>query len=354
MITDRTWAQINLSALRENYKSIAKYVKLPVIAIVKADAYGHDSLMVAKALSREDVDLFAVACINEAKILRDGGIDKPILILGVTYEECMAELEKYNLIQTVPSVEYAEILAKNAPNISVHIKVDTGMGRLGVKSAEEVKRIAEILSVEGIFTHFADSDNVDLSYTDEQIEKFNEIIEKSGVSFKYRHAANSAAVLHCKKALTFDAVRPGIILYGIYPDGRHENIALKPVMSVFTRVSDVHVVKRGESISYGRTYVAERDMKVAVLPIGYADGLPRSLSNKGKFYINGKIAPIVGRVCMDLCMVDVSEIEVKAGDIAELFGENISIDSVAECAGTIAYEICTGIAKRVPRVCVDR
>jgi len=350
MLTDRTWAEIKLSAICENYKSIREYAKKPVIAVVKADAYGHGALETAKVLDSAGTELFAVACINEAKILRHGGIKKPIIILGVTYEECVPELLEYDLIQSVPSVAYAKVLASIAPNVTVHIKVDTGMGRLGVKRAEEVKEIAKLLRAEGIFTHFADSDNEDLSYTNAQIEKFNKIIEDSGVDFKYRHAANSAAVIHSESALSFDAVRPGLILYGVYPDSRHENIKLKPAMSVYTRVADVREIKAGESVSYGRTFVAERDMTVAVLPIGYADGLPRALSNKGKFFLNGKIVPIIGRVCMDLCVVDVSDCNVKPGDVAQLFGENIPVDHVSDAIDTISYEIITGIAKRVPRV----
>lgn len=353
MLTDRTWAEIKLSSICENYKSISEYVKKPIIAVVKADAYGHGALETAKALDSAGVEIFAVACINEAKILRNGGIKKPIIILGVTYEECVPELMEYDLIQSVPSVDYAKVLAEKAPSVPVHIKVDTGMGRLGVKTADEVREIAKLLNVEGIFTHFADSDNEDLSYTISQRDKFLKIIEDSGVKFKYRHAANSAAVIHCKGTLNFDAVRPGLILYGVYPDSRHDNIKLKPAMSVFTRVADVREIKVGESISYGRTFVAEHDMTVAVLPIGYADGLPRALSNKGKFFLNGKTVPIIGRVCMDLCVVDVTDCAAKPGDVAELFGQNITVDSVSDAIDTISYEIITGIAKRVPRVYVE-
>ncbi len=353
MITDRTWAEINISAIRENFKAVSDYANKPVIAVVKADAYGHGAPQVAKALAEQGAKLLAVACIEEAKNLRENGIDAPILILGVTYEERIEELVKYDLVQSVPSVAYAKILAEKAPEIRVHIKVDTGMGRLGVKCADEVREIAKLLTVDGIFTHFADSDNKDLTYTNQQIEKFNEIVKESGVSFKYRHVANSAAVIHSKEALCFDAVRPGLILYGVYPDDRKENIVLKPAMSLFARVCDVREIKSGESISYGRTYIAPQDMKVAVLPIGYADGLPRGLSNVGEFYLNGKLVPILGRVCMDLCVVDVTDCEVNVGDIAEVFGENLSVDKVAEALDTISYEICTGIAKRVPRVYVD-
>lgn len=353
MITDRTWAEINISAIRENYNAIKNYAKKPVIAVVKADAYGHGSVAVAKALAAEGAEVLAVACIEEAELLRKNGIETSILILGVTYEQRIDELVKYNLIQSVPSVEYAKILAGKAPTVPVHIKVDTGMGRLGVKTVDEVREIARMLPAEGIFTHLADSDNEDLTYTNQQIEKFNNIILQSGISFKYRHIANSAAVIHSKETLSFDAVRPGLILYGVYPDSRKENVSLRPAMSVYARVCDVHSVKAGESISYGRTFIAERDMTVAVLPIGYADGLPRALSSKGKFYLNGKIVPILGRVCMDLCVVDVSDCKVKAGDVAELFGEHITMDEVADAIGTISYEICTGIAKRVPRVYIN-
>ena len=354
METDRTWAQIDLNAAKHNYEEIVRAAGKPAIAVIKANAYGHGVIPLARLYESMGAPILAVACLDEAIELREAGIAAPILILGVTPENGMHKLSNYRIIQTVPSVAYARLLHAHAPNVPVHIKVETGMGRLGVREAEEVRDIAALLSAEGIFTHFSSADSADLSYTEQQMERFLHIIaqaERYGVSFKYCHCANSAAVLHYRKACALDLVRPGILLYGLYTDPRHEDLDLRPVMSLFSRVCDVRTIRAGESISYGRTFTAPADMRVAVLPIGYADGLRRSLSNLYEVLLCGKRVPIIGRICMDMCMVDARAVpNVQIGDVAEVFGAHVSVDEMAEQLDTISYELCTGITKRVPRV----
>ncbi len=356
MSKDRAWVEINLTAIEENYKELTRICKVPPIAVVKANGYGHGAVSVAKACERAGAEILAVACIDEAIELYTEGVRADILIFAPTAHERMGELSKYNFIQSITSVDYARDLSEIAPDVRVHIKVDTGMGRLGIKTADEARDIANLLRAEGIFTHLADADNPDLSYTDYQLDRFEAIVgelKSCGISFKYYHVANSSAVLHCERALAYGLCRPGILLYGVYPDGRRK-YNFTPAMSLCSRVCDVREVKRGESISYGRCYTATRDMRVAVLPIGYADGLNRALSNRGEAYIAGRRYPIVGRICMDLCMVDVTESPVNVGDIAELFGEHISVNELSDMLGTIPYEIITVVGKRIHRECVTK
>ena len=354
METDRTWAQIDLNAAKHNYMEIVRAAGKPAIAVIKANAYGHGVIPLARLYESIGAPILAVACLDEAIELREAKITAPILILGVTPENGMRDLARFHLTQTVPSVDYDRLLHAHAPDVPVHIKVETGMGRLGVRTAKEVCDIVGMLSAEGIFTHFSSADSSDLSYTKQQMECFLHMIQetkKYGVSFKYCHCANSAAVLHYRKACEFDLVRPGLLLYGLYTDPRHEDLDLQPVMSLFTKVCDVRSIRAGESISYGRTFTAPVDMRVAVLPIGYADGLRRSLSNSYEVLLCGKRVPIIGRICMDMCMVDARTIpNVQISDVAEVFGSRVSVDEMAEQLDTISYEICTGITKRVPRV----
>lgn len=354
MLTSRTWSQIDLGAVEHNYKEIMRVTGKPAIAVVKADAYGHGAVELAQVYEKMGAPLMAVACASEAKDLRDHGIKTPILLLGITPIEELKEMNGLNLVQAVSSATYAQELARSCPDIAVHIKVETGMGRLGVRTVDEICQIAEIQNVEGIFTHFADADNPNLKYTEQQMDTFLGIIEeaqKRGISFKYCHCANSAAVIHYEKAYNFDLVRPGLALYGLYTDERHEKLDLRPVMTLYTRIFDIRTICEGESISYGRTFTAGREMRVAVLPIGYADGLRRGLSNSGEVFLNDTRVPIIGRICMDMCMVDISYVpNANINDIVEVFGTHISVDELAQKVDTISYEICTGISKRVPRV----
>ncbi len=357
MSKDRAWVEINLTAIEENYKELTRICGVPPIAVVKANGYGHGAVSVAKACERAGAEILAVACIDEAIELYEEGVRARILVFAPTARERMRELSKFGFIQSITSLEYAKILRETAPDVTVHIKVDTGMGRLGIKTAGEARDIAKLLNVEGIFTHLADADNPDLSYTDHQLDRFDEIVnalkEDYGITFKYYHVANSSAVLHSERALSYGLCRPGILLYGVYPDER-KKYNFTPAMSLCSRVCDVREVKCGETISYGRCYTAQRDMCVAVLPIGYADGLNRALSNRGEAYIGGRRYPIVGRICMDLCMVDVTDHPVNVGDVAELFGEHISVNELSDMLGTIPYEIITVVGKRIHRECVTK
>ncbi len=363
----RTWKEINLSALGNNFDIIGSITGTSVCAVVKADAYGHGAVGVAKALEEKGAAAFAVSNIREAEELRTAGIKAQILILGYTPEIYAEDLSRLGFVQCIYSLEYAENLSREAKKIGVtveaHLKLDTGMSRLGfdVRDADfvglqEAKRVLtlENLNITGVFTHFAvadSKDGEDITFTKHQYARFNEAadaLETDGFRFKTRHCCNSAGALW-GIADKGDMVRAGIILYGLAPspDIRLPS-GMKPVMSLYSVVSMVKTVKAGTFVSYGRTYEAEGDRIIATVSAGYADGVPRALSNKGSVLINGKRAKIVGRVCMDQFCIDITDIEnVRIGDRVEVFGENISVDEVAEIAGTINYEIICGISKRV-------
>ena len=366
----KTWAEIDMSALRHNFKTVKAYAgDSRIMAVVKADAYGHSVKDIAPILSEEGVASFAVSNLSEALSLREYGISEPILILGYTPTEAVDLLYKNDIMQCVYSAEYAKLLSsaavKQGVEIKIHIKLDTGMGRIGFdcRSAElcgidEAISAATLpnLKMRGIFTHFAVSDRTEKDedgFTDEQYERYIKAIksfEARGVDVGDCHCRNSAATLLDSDKRS-DFCRPGIILYGLTPnpDLRLEG-ELIPVMSFKTVVTMVKEIKNGDTVSYGRTFKAENKMKIATLAAGYADGYPRSLSNKGYVLIKGKKAPIVGRVCMDQFSVDVSDIEnVNIGDEVLLFGKELPVEVLAELTGTINYEIVTGISVRVPR-----
>ncbi|MBR4072519.1 MAG: alanine racemase [Clostridia bacterium] len=359
-----------MSALRHNFKTVKAYAgDSRIMAVVKADAYGHSVKDIAPILSEEGVASFAVSNLSEALSLREYGISEPILILGYTPTEAVDLLYKNDIMQCVYSAEYAKLLSsaavKQGVEIKIHIKLDTGMGRIGFdcRSAElcgidEAISAATLpnLKMRGIFTHFAVSDRTEKDedgFTDEQYERYIKAIksfEARGVDVGDCHCRNSAATLLDSDKRS-DFCRPGIILYGLTPnpDLRLEG-ELIPVMSFKTVVTMVKEIKNGDTVSYGRTFKAENKMKIATLAAGYADGYPRSLSNKGYVLIKGKKAPIVGRVCMDQFSVDVSDIEnVNIGDEVLLFGKELPVEVLAELTGTINYEIVTGISVRVPR-----
>lgn len=369
----RTWAEIDLDALVHNFDIIKKEATgAKLMAVVKADAYGHSARIVAPILEQHGADAFAVSNIEEAITLRGCGITRPILILGYTPVSMAAQLYLNDISQCVYSPEYAAALSKRActdgVKVKVHIKLDTGMSRLGFDCRDEkLSGIEEAVTAarlkgfvfEGIFTHFAVSDRTETSedgFTDKQYFRFctaAERFEKAGLRPKYRHCCNSAAFcLDSDKH--FDMCRPGIILYGLTPSS---DLKLKenfvPVMTVKSVVSMVKTIKKGDTVSYGRTFTAEKEMKIATVTAGYADGYPRLLSNKGYVLINGKRANIIGRVCMDQMSVDVSDIEdVKQGDEVILFGKTLPVEELADMCGTINYEIICGISPRVPRITV--
>lgn len=366
------WAEIDLDNLTSNMKEIRRVSQSKeIIAIIKADAYGHGAVDVAETLLHNGATSFAVAVAAEAIELRRNGIGCPIMLLGFTPPSLADDIIKYDIEQTVYSYELAEELSRAAvkrhKTVKVHIAVDTGMGRIGYlpsdENVEEVVRIAELpnLKIKGLFSHFSTSDEKDKSYSYNQLNKFNWFYNKlkeRGVNISIRHIANSAAVIDLPET-HFEAVRPGIILYGYYPSEEviKNNIELKPVMSLKTNVVHIKTLPEGEYISYGRKFRTDRKTVIATLPVGYADGYTRLLFKKAKVIIKGNLAPVVGRICMDQCMVDITDIQgVSVGDDVILMGvsEDNSIsmtaDNIANMLETINYEVLCMIGKRIPRV----
>lgn len=369
----RCYARISIDNLIHNLSCIRRVIgddKL-IFPIVKADAYSHGDVRCAKAMS-DAVHTFAVAEINEALHLRENGIENDILILGYTDPSFAALLCENKITQTVTDKEYAKALSESLGKgvLGIHLKVDTGMHRFGidcegdggVAEAEEIAKLPN-LEIKGTFSHFAESDYLSSPFTDLQFSRFIAFTEKlhqKGIDTGILHVANSGATL-TRPDTHLMAVRPGIILYGAYPSREvkekylslYPDYPLKEVMTMCARVGQVHKVKKGEGIGYSRTFVAEGDMTVATVTAGYADGIPRGLSNKGKVTINGEVFPIVGNVCMDLLMVDITNAKnpVKAGDEVIFWGEEgLSIDEYANDAGEINYTVYTGVSPRVKRI----
>ncbi|MCL2815117.1 MAG: alanine racemase [Oscillospiraceae bacterium] len=377
----RTWAKIDLDAIRRNVGAIEKLLegKSKIMAIVKADAYGHGAPFVARELAWCGVDFFGVSSLDEAAQLREAGIGQNILILGYTapIRENIKKLVECDIIQTVfdfgSAKEISEIAKGLGAGVKLHIKIDTGMNRLGfsfTKKNQDKDLTAKIKSIknmdnivcEGIFTHFAAADDKNSSFTKEQFGLFCGLVdslEKENIHFGIKHAANSGATINFRET-HLDYVRCGLILYGLCPWGSSAEAAdtgLVPAMELKTIISEIHTVKKGETVSYGRTYKSKQDILCATLPIGYADGFSRLLSNSANVLINGKSAPVIGRVCMDQSIIDVTDCgSVKVGDEVTLFGHGangagyIPVEQVAEMMGTINYEVVCLIGKRVPRV----
>ena len=366
---DRCYAKIDLGAIRSNILEEKKLLTpgTRLMAVVKADAYGHGAIQVARTLS-DFVCGFGVAVIEEALILRAARIDQMILILGFTGTQWFEDVVRHDISQTIYNYEMAAQLDSIASMLGmkakIHIKVDTGMGRLGFEPNDESVRIIERISklpnieTEGIFTHFARADEETTESIDEPFLKFVDFVAKcedAGVKFRYRHAANSACILQYPDA-GLDFVRSGISTYGLYPSAEmtHESIRLKPAMEWISRISYLKKVPKGTPISYGGTFVTERESLIATVPVGYADGMKRSLSNKGRVLVNGCYAPICGRICMDQFMIDVTDIPgVKERDPVVIFGRSadkfIPVEEVADLAGSFNYEFVCGIGGRVPR-----
>lgn len=370
----RVQAEINLDTIRENVKAIRTLLKedTKFMAIIKADGYGHGAISIAHALNNH-VDGFGVATVREAENLRNAGIDKMILVLSFTFFEYYDLIVKYDISQTIFSYEAAEKLneeaKKQGKKAKVHLKIDTGMGRIGFtddeESAETIKRISELpyLELEGIFTHFASSDSSDKSYVRDQLNRYTSFVrflEEKGVVIPIHHVSNSAAIIDHPEA-NFDMVRAGIITYGLYPSDEvfKTRLSIKPALTLRSHVIFVKEVEAGVGISYGSTFVTTKRTKIATLPLGYADGFPRKLSNKGYVLIHGKRASVLGRVCMDQTMVDVSDIpDVKVGDMVTIIGEDgaekISVEDLATMTDTINYEFVCNLTKRVPRIYLEK
>lgn len=364
------WAEVNLDNLAHNIREVRRVTKpeAMVTAVIKADGYGHGSVEIGKTLLENGADRFAVATLTEAIQLRKVYKDVPILVLGYTPEEDSDAVIQYNLIQTVYAFEQADALDRIAKEkqvtAKVHIKLDTGMGRLGLRAEKDAVIVTEYISklgnieIEGIYTHFAVADEVDKEYTLGQVKKYNMVIEEleaKGIRIPIKHVSNSAAIIDLPE-LNYNMVRAGIMLYGLYPshDVSHENVKLKEVMSLKARISHVKHVGPGVGVSYGLLYTTEQDTTIGTIPLGYADGYTRLYTGNAKAIVDGEIRPIIGRICMDQCMVDLTGLEAQRGDEITLFGpaegHHITIDEVASWIDTINYEVVCMISKRVPRV----
>lgn len=371
---ERIKAVVSLGAIEHNFREMRKNIAADtkMIAVIKADGYGHGAKEIAGLVKDYDyIWGFAVATAEEAAELRMSGVTKPILILGIVFEECYPELVKYDIRPAVCEFEAAKGLSEEAVSqgktVHIHLALDTGMSRIGFadepESIEEIKKISQLdnLEIEGMFTHFARADEYDRSPAMVQLDRylrFADKLEESGVYIPIRHCSNSAGIIRMPEA-NLNVVRAGITIYGIYPSDEVEKdvVKLRPAMELISHVSYVKDLKPGSQISYGGTFVTEKPMKVATIPVGYADGYPRRLSNKGYVLLHGKKVPILGRICMDQFMVDVSDIpDVKKGDQVTLIGQDgeefISVDELGDLSGRFSYEFLCGISKRVPRVYV--
>lgn len=371
--TARTWAEISLGSLEHNYRALRTCAPdSRFLATVKANGYGHGAVPVAKRMVELGADYLAVACLDEATQLRKAGITAPVLILGYTQPELADEVVALDVTQAVFTPDLARALSEAAgaagKRAKIHLKVDTGMSRLGVLDHDPERAAADIaelcalphLEPEGILTHFANADG-DEDYTMLQFTRFldvlDELKQKYGRTFEIRHCAASAAVLNYP-CTHLDMVRPGIALYGHYPDPSCEGLdgpGLKSVMSLYSRVAAVRDFPPDTPVGYGCTARFGGDGgRTAVLPIGYADGLHRMLSNESSVWLDGECRPIMGRICMDMCMIGLCPgANVKPGDVAEIFGEHLPVERQADAAGTISYELLTAVAPRVPRIYQD-
>lgn len=364
-----TWVEVNLDAISHNINQIKGLVESKgskLLAVIKDNAYGHGAIEVAKLANKIPVHKLGVATLVEAIELRQSGVNSPILVLGTTFPDHAEEIIKNDITQTVCDLKICKKLSETAKKLhkraKVHIKVDTGMGRIGIhyKDAfnfiKAVKQFPEI-DMEGIFTHFAVAD-IEESYTNLQIERFQSVIsniEKSNIYIPIKHTANSSSIMNFP-ASYFDMVRPGIAIYGIYPCQNPKiKIELKPALSLKTKVVYIKELPQGESISYGRTYITKRNTKIATIAIGYGHGLSRKLSNTGEVIIRGKKAPIIGTICMDQSLCDITHIQdVSVGDEVVVIGrqgnEEITVGDLADKIGTIPYEVLCNINERIPRL----
>ncbi|CAA7600686.1 Alanine racemase [Acididesulfobacillus acetoxydans] len=360
------WAEINLAALRRNYARVQSYTHAEMMPIVKANAYGHGALPVAGALRALGAKRFGVALLEEALEIKQAYPDLTLMVIGTTPEEASDVLVREDIIPGISRLSQAAALSAAAVRqervARLHVKVDTGMGRIGFRH-EDAASILEIaalpnLRIEGIYTHFAAADQQDLSFAHEQLDRFNRIYSRlraQGLSIPLRHAANSAAILRLPEA-HFELVRPGIVLYGLPPSRQvGPEAELEPVLSWKTKITHLKMIAQGETVSYGRTFCAAYPTRVATIPVGYADGLRRALSNRGEALIRGRRVPMIGRICMDQTLLDVTKLPAaEVGDVVTLIGadgsDRLEATEMAEVLKTINYEIVCGISGRVPRV----
>lgn len=365
----RVWAEVNLQILKENYFKLKTYTQSEIMPIVKADAYGHGVIPVVKTLIACGAKWFGVALLEEALEIKAVFPDVTVMIIGATDPQESDTVVKEEIIPAIFSFEQAQALSVAAVRLQktakLHIKVDTGMGRIGFRPGDEaeVLKIANLpnLLIEGIFTHFATVDQKDLAFAREQLNIFESFCAKlraAGLTIPIRHAANSAGIIQFMES-HFELVRLGISLYGLPPSGQiGGEVGLEPVMAWKTKVTHVKSISKGETVSYGRTFQAAYETRVATIPVGYADGLRRALSNQGEVLIQGRRSTIIGRVCMDQTMLEVTRIPgVKVGDLVTILGkdgyEQLTATEMADWMGTISYEVICGISKRVPRVYIE-
>ncbi|MCT4604749.1 MAG: alanine racemase [Marinisporobacter sp.] len=369
--TRPVWAEINLDHLAHNMKEIRRVVRktTKVTAVIKANGYGHGAVEIGEILLQNGANRFAVATLSEALELRKVYKDIPILILGYTPENNAEEIIENKIIQTVYSLEQAKKFSQKAQELKkeiiFHIKVDTGMSRIGLKPDEtsvaivkEIDRLPNVV-VEGIFTHFAVADAINKTFTHQQYEKFinfSKRLKEEGIDIPIKHVSNSAAIIDLPE-MNLDMVRAGVILYGLYPSDevKKDIMKLKPALTLKAKISHVKELDEEMGISYGLKYVTDKKSKIATIPIGYADGFTRMLSGKAKALVGGKKVPVVGRICMDQCMLDVTEVEnVKVGDEVILIGTDgnntILAEDIGNLLNTINYEIVCMVGRRIPRV----
>lgn len=371
----RTWAEVNLDAILENVKNIKAAVspRTKLLGVIKTDGYGHGAVPIAHVLENLDYMFgFATATAEEAHILREAGVRKPILILGYTfpysYEQMIEEDVRLSVFREDMLEQLAEAARKVGKPAKVHIKVDTGMSRIGIFPDESgiefisklMKYPASEIQAEGIFTHFAKADETDKTHVEQQFQIFRSFVEtvesKLDLRIPIKHCANSAASIELAEA-NLDMVRPGIILYGLYPSDEvcMEKYMLTPALSWYSHIVYIKTIQSGQSVSYGGKFTADKEMRIATIPVGYGDGYPRSLTGKGYVLIHGKKAPILGRVCMDQFMADVTDIpEARENDRVTLLGRDgdiyISAEEIGALSGRFIYELVCDIGKRVPRV----
>ena len=367
--THLTYAEIDLRALRMNFRSIKERVgNAKMMAVVKADGYGHGALEVSRALVEEGADYLALAFVDEALALRDAGITTPMLVFAKPFRADLESLIAEDVDVTITTADEvsmtSEVAVSQGRRARVHLKVDTGLSRLGVPPAEAVSISRSIedspeLELRGVYSHFAKADAIAISEAKDQFRVFRSVldgIEEEGIEVPLRHMAGSAAIVALAES-HLDMVRPGLMLYGLYPDGiARGDIDLEPVMTLKSVVELVKEVDEGTAISYGGTYIAPERTSIATVPVGYADGYDRRLGNSGEVLIGGRRCSVVGQVCMDMIMVDVGNQDVKAGHEVVIYGAMgngaISIEEVARKIGTIPYEVSCSVSKRVPRVYV--
>lgn len=365
----RAWAEVDLDAIAYNIKEISKITSAKIMAVVKADAYGHGFLEVARTLTQNGADYLAVAFLQEAKQLRSRGITVPVLILGATTIDAAEDIVDFDVIPTVFNYEFAKALSYMAEKkdkiVKIHIKIDTGMSRIGFVEGgdnkgiiDEIIKISKLpyIEIDGIFSHFSCADEKDLTFTELQFERFMKVcngILEHGLNIPNKHICNSAGVMMYPH-MHLDMVRPGVILYGLYPSEEVDKSRLNliPAMTLKAQISLVKEVEANREISYGKIYITNKKTKIATVPIGYADGYLRGFSGKAKMIADGELVDVIGRICMDQCMIDVSNVNnISVGDEVIIFGKNtITADDLAKWINTINYEIVCVIGRRIPRI----